>query len=105
MGRVVHFEIHADDMERAERFYTGVFGWEAMRTGGPIDYRLLRTGPPDQPGIDGAITPRRAPAEGVEALIAFVCTIAVENMDETVRRVTDAGGQQVIAPRSIPDVG
>ena len=33
MGRVVHFEIHADDPERAVGFYTGVFGWTVNRFG------------------------------------------------------------------------
>jgi len=27
MGRVVHFEIHVDDIERAKAFYGSVFGW------------------------------------------------------------------------------
>lgn len=41
MGRVVHFEIHASDPDRAERFYAGVFGWSVQRwEGAPVDYRL-----------------------------------------------------------------
>ena len=27
MGKVVHFEIHVDDMERAQKFYGEVFEW------------------------------------------------------------------------------
>lgn len=27
MGRIVHFEIHVDDMERDKKFYGDVFGW------------------------------------------------------------------------------
>jgi uncharacterized protein len=27
MGRLVHLEIHVDDMERAKIFYGEVFGW------------------------------------------------------------------------------
>jgi hypothetical protein len=27
MGRVAHFEIHADDPQRAVKFYSDVFGW------------------------------------------------------------------------------
>ena len=27
MPRPIHFEIHADDPQRAIAFYTGVFGW------------------------------------------------------------------------------
>ena len=28
MSRVVHFEIQADDVERAKAFYAAAFGWE-----------------------------------------------------------------------------
>ena len=28
MPRIVHFEIYADDVDRASKFYTGLFGWE-----------------------------------------------------------------------------
>ena len=27
MPRPIHFEIHADDMDRAQRFYETMFGW------------------------------------------------------------------------------
>ena len=29
VNRVVHFEIHADDIERAKKFYGDVFGWDS----------------------------------------------------------------------------
>ena len=31
MARVVHFEIHAADPERAAKFYQSVFGWRFQR--------------------------------------------------------------------------
>ena len=60
MGRVIHFEIHADDPDRAQRFYTrSSAGRPAL--GGPMDYRLLTTGPDDQVGINGAVLRRQGP--------------------------------------------
>ena len=79
MARVVHFEIHASDMDRAERFYTQVFGWEVQRWEGPVDYRLVTTGPDDQRGIDGAIVERSGEIGGTAAT-GFVCTIQVESL-------------------------
>jgi predicted enzyme related to lactoylglutathione lyase len=107
MGRVVHFEIHADDCERAERFYTDVFGWKVQRLdGASIDYRLVSTGPTDVPGIDGAITERRGPAPQEGAPVSsYVCTIAVEDLDAIEARVPEAGGEQVVDRREIPGVG
>jgi predicted enzyme related to lactoylglutathione lyase len=28
MGRITHFEIHADNPERAAKFYSDVVGWQ-----------------------------------------------------------------------------
>ena len=80
MGRVVHFEIHCADLDRAERFYTEVFGWRIDHwEGGPIDYRLITTGPDEQPGINGALTERRGGIGG-QAVTAYVNTIQVEDL-------------------------
>ena len=35
MARVVHFELPADDPERAVKFYEGVFGWQIQKWDGP----------------------------------------------------------------------
>src|SRR3954462_8609838 len=105
MGRVIHFEIHADDLDRAEAFYTGAFGWQVQRwEGGAADYRLLVTGPDDGPGINGAIVQRRRAIDG-QAGIAFVCTIEVDDLDDTQTRVAGAGGARVVEPREFPGVG
>jgi predicted enzyme related to lactoylglutathione lyase len=107
MGRVIHFEIHAEDPDRAEGFYTRVFGWTAQRYGGPVDYRLLTTGGDDQPGINGAVLQRQGtdgPADG-QPVNAFVCTIEVPSIEETEHAVVAAGGEQVVERMEVPGVG
>ena len=106
MGRVIHFEIHADDVDRAERFYTEVFGWGVQRYGGPVDYRLLTTGPDDDAGINGAVLKRQGagPAAG-QPMSSYVCTIAVDSIEETERSVPEAGGAQVVDRMEVPRVG
>ena len=104
MGRVVHFEIHASDLDRAERFYRDVFGWDVQRFDGPIDYRLLNTGPKSQAGIDGALVERRADAKG-DAVIAYVCTVEVDDIAATEQKVKEAGGEQVVDRQEIGEVG
>ena len=105
MGRVLHFEIHAADPDRAERFYVEVFGWTAQGIGGPVDYRLLTTGAEGEAGIDGAILQRQGadPEEG--AVNAYVCTIGVDSIGETERAVVAAGGRQVSDRMEVPGVG
>jgi len=106
MGRVIHFEIHAADTERAQRFYTGVFGWSAQLFGGPMDYRLLTTGPDDDIGINGAILRRQgAGPEGTAPVTAFVCTVQVDSIEDIERAVPAAGGEQVLGAMDVPEVG
>ena len=106
MGRVIHFEIHAEDVDRAERFYTGVFGWGVQRYGGPMDYRLLTTGPDDETGINGAVLKRQGPSPTPgQPVSAYTCTIQVDSIEETERAVPAAGGAQVLERMEVPEVG
>lgn len=98
MPRVVHFEIPADDPERAAAFYSQAFDWEVEKWEGPMDYWLLMTGDEDEPGINGAITSR-------ENMPTTVNTIEVPSIDDAISNVESAGGT-VLAPRtSVRGVG
>ncbi len=46
MPNIVHFEIPADDVERARKFYGELFGWKIEKFTGPtpIDYWSITTG-------------------------------------------------------------
>lgn len=96
MSRVVHFEIQADDVERAKAFYAAVFDWSFQdwgETTGSVYWGIV-TGPDDQPGINGGLLQRPAatPASG-QGTNAFVCTMVVEDYDAIERRILDADGQ------------
>jgi len=54
MPRPVHFEIPAENPQRAIDFYTKVFGWKFSKWDGPMDYWIISTGQAPEPGIDGA---------------------------------------------------
>ena len=104
MPRVVHFEIHAGEPERAIDFYTRVFAWHFDKFAGPMDYWLVVTGGDDEPGINGGLIQRRGEIDG-EAVIAYVCTVDVDDVDAYAERVTAAGGQIVVPKMPIPGVG
>jgi len=58
-GKLVHFELPAQDAARARGFWSGLFGWQFQDSGMPdLDYQLVQTGP-DQGGAvyrgDGSI--------------------------------------------------
>jgi predicted enzyme related to lactoylglutathione lyase len=99
MARVVHFELAADDPERAIQFYEKVFGWKIQKWDGPQDYWLASTGEKDAPGIDGAIMRRNA------KLPALVNTIDVASLDESLAKLTANGGTIVDPKMAVPGVG
>jgi predicted enzyme related to lactoylglutathione lyase len=82
-GKLVHFEIGAADTDRAQGFWSGVFGWEVGPPMSPeMDYRMFRTGE-DQ---GGAITA----SDQQGALTVYFDT---DDIDATRAKVQELGGQ------------
>lgn len=99
MSRVTHFEIPADDPERAIKFYSKVFGWKIKKWEGPVDYWLITTGSDKEPGINGAIMKKSDPAMSV------VNSIDVTSVDVFLKKVVAAGGKTIMPKTPIPGVG
>lgn len=104
MPRVIHFEIHAENPERAVDFYSKIFGWKIYKWEGPVEYWLIETGPKDQPGINGGILRRREKVDS-KAVTAFVCTIDVPSVDDFTDKILSNGGQVVVPKDAIPGAG
>jgi uncharacterized protein len=99
MPRPVHFEIPADDPERAIAFYRDVFGWTFQKWDGPMPYWLVTTGGDDEPGINGGLLPRPQPGAPV------VNTIGVPSLDASIKAVESKGGRTVVPKDAIPGIG
>ena len=101
MPRVVHFELSAEDPERAVRFYQNVFGWEISKWDGPHEYWLISTGEQDKPGINGGLMrqmpqfPARTP----------VHTLDVDSVDAFVEKIVAAGGEVYAPKMAVPGIG
>jgi predicted enzyme related to lactoylglutathione lyase len=108
MGRVIHFEIHADDPARAIVFYETVFGWKFHKWEGEgaQDYWLITTGEDDERGINGGLLKRqgRSPAYD-NPVSSFVCTIEVDKVAATEKEITENGGNIVVDKAAISGVG
>ncbi|HOV67143.1 MAG TPA: VOC family protein, partial [Methanoregulaceae archaeon] len=64
MPTIVHFDLPADDIGRAQSFYASLFGWTFERYAGPIEYYAIGTTNDDgTPGIGGGMGPRGAPGQ------------------------------------------
>jgi predicted enzyme related to lactoylglutathione lyase len=106
MPRVVHFEIHVSEPEKAIAFYESVFGWKFSHWAGHADYWLITTGADGEPGINGGMMRRHGgpPAPG-QAVNSYVCTVAVDSVDAYVSKATSAGAVVCVPKMPIPGVG
>jgi predicted enzyme related to lactoylglutathione lyase len=100
---VRHFAINADDMARAQKFYSSVFGWR-FNAWGPPDFLMIETGSADTPAIFGSLQGRREIVPG-ERINGFECTIAVPDIDVAERAIVAAGGTILMPKATIPTVG
>ena len=98
MGKVVHFEIPADNLARAKKFYSTVFGW-TLNEFPEMEYTIVRTvesdenGMPKEPGaINGGLLQRQDPVR------APIITISVDNMDQAAANIEKKGGK-IIRPK------
>lgn len=104
-NKVIHFEIQADDIERAKNFYEKAFGWEIKKAmskeDGGMDYWMLITGEKEAPGINGGMYERPADRK----IYTYDCTIAVEDIDQAMKNVKENGGQVTREKSEIPKIG
>jgi hypothetical protein len=99
MQRFIHFDLPADDVERAKNFYGKIFGWKFDRWDGPMEYWMTITGDEKTPGINGGLC-QRMPGQ-----TAIINTIDVPSVDEYSTKIQSGGGR-ILAPKmSIPGVG
>ena len=95
-NRVSHFEIQAENPERAAEFYAKCFGWEIKKwEGGQIEYWMVMTGDRNDPGgINGGLLRRPCPAPGEgQGTNAYTCTLTVDNYDEIEKKILENGGK------------
>jgi predicted enzyme related to lactoylglutathione lyase len=99
---ISHFAINVDDVERAMRFYSNVFGW-TFKPWGPPGFYLIETG---AGGIHGAMQQRNEPLNGATVpVIGYECTISVHDVDKAVELIEANGGKIRYAKTTIPGVG
>ncbi|MHC4844367.1 MAG: VOC family protein [Planctomycetota bacterium] len=99
MSRVIHFDLSADNPERAAEFYRVAFNWKVTKWEGSEDYWLIQTGTEKEPGITGGVAGRIKP-EDTTAII-----FDVETVEEAEKKVVEAGGKIREGKKSIPGVG
>ncbi|MGH7786394.1 MAG: VOC family protein [Candidatus Binatia bacterium] len=102
-NNVAHFDVAADDVERARRFYERVFGWR-FEAWGPPDFYMIHTGTGADPGIHGSVSKRSKPVTG-SGRVGYECTISVEDLAAIKAAVLANGGKIVLDEHQIVGVG
>ena len=109
MDPVVHFEMPYENRERLLKFYTQAFGWRMQKQGQEMgDYVTATTTETDENGmakrpgtINGGFFPKKPdwPAQYPSVVIA------VDDIKEAMKKVTEADGKVLGEPMEIPGVG
>ena len=107
MDKVVHFEIPADDLVRAQKFYKDVFSWQFFETplhGKP--YFLANTvetdekGMPKSPGaINGGLVQKDKDTPYP------VVVVKVADIDDALKKIVSNGGKVVMGRYPVGPIG
>jgi predicted enzyme related to lactoylglutathione lyase len=94
MSGIVHFEIPADDIQRARAFYSKLFGWKIEGVQG-MDYSMI-----DVYGAPGGGMMKRMHPD--QQIINY---IGVPSVDEYSVKVEKLGGKIVVPKKAVPGMG
>jgi predicted enzyme related to lactoylglutathione lyase len=93
-NRPIHFEIQADDAERAKKFYESALGWKIDKSTMPgvgMEYWMVVTGPDGTPGLNGGLYKRAD--NPTRKITTFDCTVQVDDIDKVIEAIKANGGK------------
>ena len=100
MPTIVHFDISADNTERAKKFYEELFNWKIELLPGPVEYYLIETTAlSGEQGVGGGIAKRNQPEDKITNFIG------VDSLDEYILRVEKFGGKVIESKWPVPGWG
>ena len=91
---IVHFEIPADDVKRAKKFYEKALGWK-ITDPWKMDYWMVDTKEGGTAGINGGLMPRKMPGQ------PFMNYISVDSIEASLKKVEKAGGKVALPKQEI----
>jgi len=108
MNKVVHFELPADNADRAKKFYKETFDWQIQDIP-EMNYTILRTVqvddkmmPKESGAINGGMFLRKDSDNSVNGP-SFA--VEVEDIDEAVKKIRNAGGLIIKEKMPVGDMG
>ena len=108
MNPVVHFEMPAENRQRMADFYSKTFGWKTQMLGKDMGNYVIATttesdekGPKKPGAINGGFFTK---TDDMPAQYPSV-VVAVDDINESMKKVIKAGGKVLGEPMEIPGIG
>jgi uncharacterized protein len=99
MSTIVHFDVPADDPERAKKFYAELLGWKYELVP-RFQYNLITTTNLDgTPGVGGGLGKRMEPSQ------RMMNYFGVKSIDAGMKQVMSLGGNVISAKMAVPGMG
>jgi predicted enzyme related to lactoylglutathione lyase len=96
MPSLMHFEIPADNVDRAKSFYSKLFGWEIKELPG-MDYWIITTD--GEKSVGGGMMKRQNSGQTV------VNYMDVPSVDQYAAEVEKLGGKIIFPKTAVPEMG
>ena len=97
MATIVHFEIPADDVGRAKKFYGELFGWQFQDLPPEMNYTLVNT--TGEKPVNGGMMKRQHPGQQITNYID------VSSAGDYSAKVESLGGKVLVPKSPIPEIG
>lgn len=99
MSSIVHVDVPTEDVERAKKFYSALFGWKFEAVPG-MEYSLFTTTNPDgTPGVGGGMGKRMDPSQRMQNYFG------VPSIDAAMKQVKNLGGKLITEKMAVPGMG
>ncbi|MDD5509078.1 MAG: VOC family protein [Bacteroidales bacterium] len=99
MSTIVHFDVPTEDVMRAKKFYSTLFGWK-FQSFPEMQYNLITTTNLDgTPGIGGGMGKRMEPSQRI------MNYFGVPSIDAAMKQVTSLGGKVLTEKMAVPGMG
>jgi predicted enzyme related to lactoylglutathione lyase len=95
---IVWFNVPADDIKRAQKFYSSLFGWKIKSFRGMKDFMEIDTGGADA-SPNGGLTGRKS---GEQSILNY---ISVESVDKFAAKIQKLGGKICVPKTAVPNMG